>query len=197
VLAYKSLLTLDESPKRFAIAESLDETWNGVHDAKEYSPHCVGYGGDMIGYEMSEDCLYLNVVRPAGIDNTADLPVAVWIHGGGLVEGGAGDRRYNLSFVVEQSVYLGTPMIGVSINYRLSAFGFLNGKEVIDAGVANIGFRDQRLALQWVQENIGAFGGSPDKVTIWGESAGAESVTAQMLAYNGLLYPRLWIMVES
>lgn len=99
--------------------------------------------------------------------------------------GGSGDRRYNLSFIVQNSVELGTPMIGVSINYRLSAFGFLTGSEALDAGIANNGFRDQRLALRWVNENIVAFGGDPAKVTIWGESSGAESLNAQVLAYNG------------
>jgi len=77
------------------------------------------------------------------------------------------------------------PIIGVSLNYRLSAFGFLGSKQAHDAGATNIGFRDQRLALRWVKENVAAFGGSPDKVTIWGESSGAESVAAQVLAYNG------------
>ncbi|KAL1907287.1 hypothetical protein Sste5344_006919 [Sporothrix stenoceras] len=138
-----------------------------------------------LGYEVSEDCLYLNVVRPAGIDATAELPVAVWIHGGGLRMGGSADKRYNLTFIVENSVEQGTPIIGVSINYRLSAFGFLAGQQVRDAGLTNIGFRDQRLALHWIQENIAAFGGAPDKVVIWGESSGAESVSAQTLAYNG------------
>jgi carboxylesterase type B len=99
--------------------------------------------------------------------------------------GGSGDRRYNLSFIVENSIEQGTPIIGVSLNYRLSAFGFPNGKEALAAGVTNLGFKDQRLALRWVQENIAAFGGAPDKVTIWGESSGAESVSAQTLAYNG------------
>jgi carboxylesterase type B len=94
---------------------------------------------------------------------------------------------------------MGTPIIGVSFNYRLSAFGFLTGKEAMEEGITNIGFRDQRLALQWVQENIAAFGGSPEKVTIWGESAGAESVTAQMLAYNGTktsirIWSCLWLI---
>lgn len=99
--------------------------------------------------------------------------------------GGSADRRYNLSFIVENSVELGTPMIAVSLNYRLSAFGFLCGSEALDAGIANNGFRDQRLALHWINENIASFGGDPTKVTIWGESAGAESVSAQVLAYNG------------
>lgn len=76
-------------------------------------------------------------------------------------------------------------MVGVSLNYRLSAFGFPQGKQALEAGIANIGFLDQRLALRWINENIAAFGGSPDKVTIWGESSGAESVSAQVFAYNG------------
>lgn len=99
--------------------------------------------------------------------------------------GGSADRRYNLSFIVERSVEMKTPVIGVSINYRLSALGFPCGKEALDEGITNLGFRDQRLALRWVNENIGAFGGSPDKVTIFGESSGAESVSAQVFAYNG------------
>lgn len=172
-------------PKRFSVATGLDKSWNSTHEATKYPPHCIGYGGDDVGYDASEDCLYLNVIRPAGIDDTAALPVAVWIYGGGLVSGGSADRRYNLSFIVDRSVEMGTPVIGVSLNYRLSAFGFLAGKEALEAGSTNIGFRDQRLALQWVQENIDAFGGSPDEVTVFGESSGAESVTAQVLAYNG------------
>ncbi|EWG52570.1 hypothetical protein FVEG_16995 [Fusarium verticillioides 7600] len=99
--------------------------------------------------------------------------------------GGAADPRHNLSFIVEQTVTLGKPVIGVSLNYGLSAFGFPVGKEAMKEGVTNLGFRDQRLALSWINENIGAFGGDSEKVTIFGESSGAESVAAQMLAYNG------------
>ena len=74
--------------------------------------------------------------------------------------GGGVDKRYNLSFTVENSVKIGKPIIAVSINYRLSAGGFVSGsEEVKDSGNLNLGLRDQRLALQWVQENIGAFGG--------------------------------------
>ncbi|KAK3292126.1 Alpha/Beta hydrolase protein [Chaetomium fimeti] len=170
---------------RFTVSQHLNSSWEGVRNATVYPRHCIGYGGDQIGYEVSEDCLYLNVIRPAGISDTAGLPVAVWIHGGGLAMGGSADRRYNLSFVVENSVEQGTPMIGVSLNYRLSAFGFPQGEEALAAGVTNLGFRDQRLALRWLHENIAAFGGAPDKVTIWGESSGAESVTAQTVAYGG------------
>lgn len=77
------------------------------------------------------------------------------------------DARYNLSFIVQNSVEMGTPMIGVSIAYRLSGWGFLGGKEALAAGATNLGYRDQRLALQWISENIGAFGGDKSRVTIW------------------------------
>lgn len=171
--------------ERFELARPLNSTWNGTALATEYPPHCVGYGSDDTGYTVSEDCLYLNVVRPAGTNASSNLPVAVWIHGGGLVMGGSADKRYNLSFIVQNSVDLGTPIVAVSLNYRLSAFGFLCGSEALDAGITNNGFRDQRQALRWVNENVAAFGGDPTKVTIWGESSGAESLNAQVLAYNG------------
>ncbi|KAK7424153.1 hypothetical protein QQZ08_008759 [Neonectria magnoliae] len=174
-----------KKPERFALAKGLDEAWDGIHQATAYPKHCYGYGSDQIGYEQSEDCLYLNIVRPAGIKNTAKLPVVAWIHGGGLFMGGSADRRYNLSFIVDRSVEMGTPVIGVSFNYRVTALGFLCGDEALDAGITNNGFRDQRLALRWINENIRSFGGSPKKVTIVGESSGAESVSAQVFAYNG------------
>jgi len=145
----------------------------------------------------------LNVIRPAGYDGKK-LPVAFWIHGGGFTQGGGVDQRYNMSFMVQNSVDIGKPIIGVSINYRLSTWGFLNGgKELADAGELNFGLRDQRLALHWVQENIESFGGKclntkmlknmrlkvkagdPKKVSIFGESAGGASVGFQLTAYNG------------
>lgn len=137
----------------------------------------------MLGNYVSEDCLTLNVVRPSG--DHKDLPVAVWIHGGGLFNGGSSDPRYNLSFIVQESTYSRAPIVAVSINYRLQAWGALFSQEVLDAGAANLAYRDQRLALRWVQDNIAAFGGDPTKVTIWGESAGASSVAVQLLAYGG------------
>ena len=140
--------------------------------------------GDQIGYDVSEDCLALNVVRPAGSEGQ-NLPVAVWIHGGGYIMGGATDRRYNLSFIVHNSVEIGKPIIAVSIAYRLSAWGFLDSAEIRQEGVTNIGMHDQRKALYWIQENIAAFGGDPTKVTIWGESAGAGSVGIHLIAYSG------------
>ncbi|KAL9620145.1 MAG: hypothetical protein Q9160_005260 [Pyrenula sp. 1 TL-2023] len=163
---------------------SLNSSFDNVKPAVEYYPECVGYGGDQIGFEVSEDCLVLNVIRPSGYENQS-LPIAVWIHGGGLIMGGATDQRYNLSFIVENSVEIGKPIIAVSIAYRLGPWGFLYSEEVQESGQTNMGLRDQRLALQYIQENIGAFGGDPTKVSIWGESAGGLSVGLHLVAYGG------------
>ncbi|KAL1612321.1 hypothetical protein SLS60_000547 [Paraconiothyrium brasiliense] len=94
-------------------------------------------------------------------------------------------RRYNLSYIVQQSALNDKPIIGISINYRMAAFGFLYGKEVEETRNQNLGLRDQRLALKWVNKHISAFGGDPTKVTIWGESAGAYSVGDHINAYDG------------
>lgn len=92
---------------------------------------------------------------------------------------------YDGSSIVADSVAQGKPVVFVAVNYRVGGFGFLPGKEILSDGSSNLGLLDQRLGLQWVADNIAAFGGDPDKVTIWGESAGAISVMDQMLLYNG------------
>ncbi|BGP42947.1 hypothetical protein JCM10449v2_006962 [Rhodotorula kratochvilovae] len=157
---------------------------SGKFDAKEYSPFCPGIGGDDWGYELSEDCLTINVLRPAGVAEDAKLPVGFWIYGGGFQMGGNADIRYNGSWVVQRSVEMEKPIIYVQVNYRVSSLGFLSSDELRKEGNVNLGLYDQRLALHWVQENIAAFGGDPQKVTIWGESAGAMSVGAQLLGYG-------------
>lgn len=170
---------------RFRNPQSLNSSFSEVKLAAEYYPECVGYGpDDQIGYPRAEDCLVLNVVRPSSNEGRL-LPVAVWIHGGDFQEGGPTDQRYNLSFIVDKSVTVGKPILGVSIAYRLGPWGFLSSQEVVDSGQTNIGLRDQRLALHYIQENIEAFGGDPTKVTIWGESAGAASVGLHLMAYGG------------
>ncbi|KAF9018555.1 alpha/beta-hydrolase [Hymenopellis radicata] len=92
---------------------------------------------------------------------------------------------YNGSIIVDRSLDLGEPIIYVSFNYRVSAWGFLASKEVKAAGVGNLGLQDQRLALKWVRKYIAEFGGDPDKVNSWGESAGSMSATTQMLVNDG------------
>jgi len=130
-----------------------------------------------------EDCLTINVQRPAGTKPDAKLPVLFWIFGGGFELGAT--AMYDGTSLVADSVAQGKPIIFVAVNYRVGGFGFMPGKEVLADGSANLGLLDQRLGLQWVADNIAAFGGDPTKVTIWGESAGAISVMDQMMLYDG------------
>lgn len=90
-----------------------------------------------------------------------------------------------MSYIVQQSAAMQKPILGVSINYRVGGWGFLSSREVFAAGGANIGLFDQRRALAWIKENIGAFGGDPTKITIWGESAGAFSVGYHLVGFEG------------
>ncbi|KPI44794.1 Lipase 3 [Cyphellophora attinorum] len=146
---------------RFSNPVHFDAHWTGVREVKEYGPACVGYGAAQIGYDV------------------------IWIFGGAFVQGSGVDRRYNMSFMVDRSVGIGQPIMAVTLNYRLGAWGFLGSEEVTASGQSNFGLRDQRLALAWIQENIAAFGGDPSKVTIFGQSAGAASVGFHLLAFDG------------
>ncbi|GJN93281.1 hypothetical protein Rhopal_006328-T1 [Rhodotorula paludigena] len=156
----------------------------GSFEAVEYSAFCWGIGSDNYGFEQSEDCLTLNVVRPSGTTADDKLPVGLWIYGGGFQQGGTADPRYNSSWIIQRSVEMEKPIIFVSVNYRVSSLGFLSSDELRAEGNVNLGLYDQRLAMQWLQDNIAAFGGDPEKVTIWGESAGAASVSYQLLGYG-------------
>ncbi|KAI9066037.1 carotenoid ester lipase precursor [Trametes sanguinea] len=134
-------------------------------------------------FPAQEDCLNLNVIVPAGTNPTDKLPVVAWIFGGGFELGSP--AQYDGTGIVSRSVDMKQPVIYVSMNYRVSAFGFLASQEVKDAGVGNLGLQDQRLALRWIQKYISAFGGDPTKVTIWGESAGAISVALHLVTNGG------------
>ncbi|PIL29446.1 hypothetical protein GSI_08388 [Ganoderma sinense ZZ0214-1] len=132
---------------------------------------------------QSEDCLTINVQVPTGTKAGDKLPVIAWIFGGGFVLGSSelipGDT------IVAHPVEMGQPVIYAAMNYRLGPFGFLGGKEVKEAGVGNLGLQDQREALRWIQKHISAFGGDPEKVTLWGPSAGTISSALHMLTNNG------------
>ncbi|KJX94251.1 lipase like protein [Zymoseptoria brevis] len=130
-----------------------------------------------------EDCLTITVQRPKGTKSTDQLPVLYWIYGGGFVAGWS--SMYDGTNIIKTSVELGQPIIYVAVNYRLGGYGFLHGKELAAEGGTNLGLRDQRLGMEWVADNIAAFGGDPSKVTIWGESAGAISVMDQTIVNGG------------
>lgn len=138
-------------------------------------------------YYQGEDCLYLNVWKPA-VPSTEKRPVIVWIHGGAYEYGGTVDLLYDFHNFVEEN----PEVIVVSVAYRLGVFGFLHlshlpdGKDYPDA--QNLGLMDQLQALKWVNENIAAFGGDPENVTLWGESAGAGSVTQLSLVEGSHKY---------
>ncbi|KAI0759318.1 carotenoid ester lipase precursor [Irpex lacteus] len=133
--------------------------------------------------DTDEDCLTVNVWKPSHTASDAKLPVVIWMYGGGFQE--RSSVSYDGSIIVRRSIEIGEPIIYISMNYRLATFGFLASAEVKAAGVGNLGLQDQRQAFRWVQKYITAFNGDPSKVTIWGESAGAISVSLHLLANHG------------
>ncbi|THU99545.1 esterase 1 [Dendrothele bispora CBS 962.96] len=140
-------------------------------DATSYGAACLQLPSSSVLVPMSEDCLTVNVFRPSGTPAGANLPVMFWTYGGGFDAGVS--AIYNATAIVGQSLVRGTPIVYVSFNYRLGPLGFPQGKEADTRKALNLAIKDQHAALQWVQENIGAFGGDKTKVTAFGESAGA------------------------
>lgn len=155
--------------------------WKGDRDATKYGAHCAQgrVFEDMVFQDAapSENCLFLNVYTPADAKKSSKLPVMFWIHGGGYSGGASSEPRHNGDFLPLKGVVL------VTINYRLGVFGFLVTDELAkeNNGVAgNYGLKDMVAALEWVKKNIGEFGGDPNNVTIFGESAGSFAVSTLM-----------------
>ncbi|KAM5228626.1 LOW QUALITY PROTEIN: acetylcholinesterase [Ctenodactylus gundi] len=172
-------------PRRFLPPEPK-RPWPGVLDATTYPNACYQYvdtlypgfeGTEMWNpnRELSEDCLYLNVWTPYPRP-VSPMPVLVWIYGGGFYSGASSLDVYDGRYLAQDE---GTVL--VSMNYRVGTFGFLALPGSREAP-GNVGLLDQRLALQWVQENVAAFGGDPTSVTLFGESAGAVSVGMHLLS---------------
>lgn len=142
--------------------------------------------------EESEDCLYLNIYAPSTPAPADGRAVLFWIYGGALQFGNAGQAFYDGSYFAAYE-----DVIVVTANYRTNVFGFAASPE-LPASERNLGFLDQRAGLQWVQENIAAFGGSPKKVTVFGESAGAFSIDALLTSYpEGSTPPFRGAILES
>ncbi|XP_006986829.1 acylcarnitine hydrolase-like [Peromyscus maniculatus bairdii] len=169
---------------RFAPPEA-PEPWSGVRDGTSYPAICL-QNVDMTNSEglkklkmttppisMSEDCLHLNIYTPAHAHEGSNLPVMVWIHGGALVVGMASMYDGSTLAAIEDVVV-------VTIQYRLGVLGFFSTGDQHARG--NWGYLDQVAALHWVQHNIAYFGGNPDLVTIFGESAGGTSVSSHVVS---------------
>ncbi|XP_042556601.1 pyrethroid hydrolase Ces2a-like [Dipodomys spectabilis] len=169
-------------PLRFAPPEQ-PEAWSGVRDATSYPAMCL-QNADIMNMlttvkliippiSISEDCLYLNIYSPASAQEGSNLPVMVWIHGGALVVGMASMNDGSRLAATEHVVV-------VTIQYRLGVPGFFSTGDQHATG--NWGFLDQVAALRWVQQNIAHFGGNPDRVTIFGASAGGMSVSSHVVS---------------
>ncbi|KAK1994900.1 carboxylesterase [Colletotrichum falcatum] len=187
--AYLGVPFAKSPPERFSPPEPADP-WVTL-TAQSFRPACIQqftnqgssqalqkrYFGNPTGPlpEESEDCLYLNVFTPPNVSPTSKKAVMFWLFPGNLQFGTASLPIYDGS-----SLALSQDVIVVTINYRTNIFGFSNSPE-IKTGSQNSGYLDQRFALQWVQDNIVQFGGDPSRVTIFGDSAGGESVK-QLLA---------------
>ncbi|WP_339655397.1 carboxylesterase family protein [uncultured Maribacter sp.] len=165
---------------RWKAPQPLDN-WEGIKETKSFGPRPMQtmVFGDMNSRSngVSEDCLYLNVWTPANMD-TKDLPVLVYFFGGGNVAGDASEPRYDGESMAKEGIVV------VTTNYRLNIFGFLAHPELSAEATykasGNYGLLDQNAALKWVNKNIAAFGGNPNKVTIAGESAGSIGTSQQM-----------------
>lgn len=156
------------------------QSWKAVRETQRFGPRCMQLPlfGDMVfrSSGMSEDCLYLNVWKPARAEGK--LPVLVYFYGGGFVSGDGSEKRYDGASLASKGI------VTVTVNYRLGVFGFFALPALVAESphhaAGNYGLLDQVAALRWVQANIARFGGDPARVTIAGESAGSIAVSALM-----------------
>ena len=156
--------------------------WEGDYDATEYGVNCPdGYGGG-----DDEDCLFLNMLVPDRLELDAKLPVLMWIHGGAFLSGSGSGNDVPASqahYTDGRGLALDQEVLVVNVNYRLGTLGFLSG--IDDEHRGNFGVRDQQMAIEWLHRNVEYFGGDPDRISIFGCSAGGRSVGAQVMSpYN-------------
>ncbi|XP_054875023.1 bile salt-activated lipase-like isoform X2 [Amphiprion ocellaris] len=153
--------------------------WDGILKATEYGQECLQVNSFVNGTTGSEDCLYLNIWVPHGSTVSSDLPVMVWIYGGGFMSGNSMGYYSDTNLYSGQQIAERGNVIVVTLAYRVGALGFLSTG---DSGLlGNYGLWDQQAAIAWVHRNIRSFGGDPDNITIFGESAGGASVSFQTL----------------
>ncbi|KAF8955416.1 carotenoid ester lipase precursor [Flammula alnicola] len=160
--------------------------FEGVRQATQFGAECFQMdltGNASAAIVGSEDCLFINVVKPANIPAGKKLPVLFWIFGGGFEVGSSTGNPGDT--VVERSITLDEPVVFVSPNYRVNAMGFIGGQQIKNAGLGNNGLRDQRFAMQWVQQHIEAFGGDPTKES--GSPQAIPDITLQQRFFDELV----------
>ncbi|KAM6431190.1 bile salt-activated lipase [Liasis olivaceus] len=156
--------------------------WPGTLQAKEYKKRCMQTTLTQTDVRGSEDCLYLNIWVPQGKKQVStNLPVMIWIYGGAFIWGGGQGANFLNNYLYDgEEIASRGKVIVVTLNYRLGPLGFLSTGDAVLPG--NYGLKDQHMAIAWVKRNIKNFGGDPDNITIFGESAGAVSVSLQTLS---------------
>ena len=172
-IPYAQALTQDD---RWGLAKPATTLGPGVFKAYEFGAACPQQARfDLTEASFNEDCLTLNIATPVRSTNSGKLPVVIWIHGGGFV--GGSSNLYRLDKLAHEG-----QIIVVSMNYRVGVLGFMPHPSIADGWNGNLGLEDQRLAMQWVKDNIESFGGDKTKITLAGESAGAASTCLHVLS---------------
>ncbi|XP_006463977.1 hypothetical protein AGABI2DRAFT_194604 [Agaricus bisporus var. bisporus H97] len=191
-------------PARFRQSKIFN-SYPSLTDASKHGPICPQSGGStpieevLLNLKVADvprqtfkhdefECLNLNITCPAGLTVHSQLPVMVWVHGGG--DRGSGNSWvYDGGALVRKSMEIGKPMIFVSINFRIGLLGFAccpaifeDNKSAGDIGAGNYGLRDQRTAFEWIQRHIEGFGGDPKNITLFGESSGAMDIVYHLLS---------------
>uniref|UniRef100_A0A4W3IXU6 Carboxylic ester hydrolase n=1 Tax=Callorhinchus milii TaxID=7868 RepID=A0A4W3IXU6_CALMI len=170
-------------PKRFEKAEP-HPGWNDVLKTKKFKDRCLQTTLRQTDVRGSEDCLYLNIWIPQGSSVSTNLPVMVWIFGGGFLAGASQGANFLSNYLYDGfEIATRGQVIVVTLSYRVGPLGFLSTGDSNSPG--NYGLWDQHMAIGWVKRNIAAFGGDPENITLFGESAGGASVSLQTLTpYN-------------
>ncbi|EDQ88228.1 uncharacterized protein MONBRDRAFT_32887 [Monosiga brevicollis MX1] len=197
VVGYRSIPYAEAPVGRLRYAPPVQrQPWSKVHDGTQHGPSCITSGDLTFARDREEaaaDCLTVSVYTPPGLNMSAQpsKPVIIYLHGGGFI---MGSSTYDIISPYPAAFVRDTDTILVHVQYRLGPAGFVALPEMTEEhGYAGtLGLLDQRLAMQWVQRNIGAFGGDPSRVTLMGESAGAFSICFHMVApQNAGLFQRV------
>ncbi|KAI0809600.1 alpha/beta-hydrolase [Xylaria sp. FL0064] len=190
--------------RRFAPPEAYHPPPGSEIDATVPGPACPQTRAGIPPFfsetpNQSEDCLNLRITRPRGTATNLSekLPVVVHLVGGGVVKGSAYDEIFDPANLMARSAAFNKPVIHVALNYRLTIFGFARLPNLKDQRSLNVGMRDQRAGLQWVKDNIAAFGGDPMRITSFGLSSGGTFSSLHLMTYGGergVPFTRAWVM---